>query len=571
MKICFIVFILLNLVTATIHAQTPISLLRETQEISPTEYYELSQEGERLYQQQSYAKAAEVYEKLTKAYPWEGEKWQRFASSLYRLGKFREAIPAFLKAAELGLPDRSQHYAVDIARSYARAGDNDDALNWLEKALRQFRFNQKPSLLNDPAFASLKDIPCFRELMGILPNRKFTRTEGWRYDVDYLLSEIKRVNPVYSKQPLPDEIIQAASRLKTQIPKLSDAQIMYEMQHLLVLLRQSHNSLFIPGKMVKLTQLPLTFYAFPEGLYIIDAIAPYEDLIGARVLRFDNTTAESALEATRYIIGRENEMAILSTGPDRLKILQLMHALRITSNPDRVDLTVIDRQRKTRTVSPNPVSLGSRQKLMAPRLPNTSAPPLYLSRPDEEFWFEYLPKDETIYLQYNQVDNKSDETLPQFGIRLRDFLAQNKVRNLIVDVRRNNGGSTFLDAELLRTLIEFDAKGSYKLFIFTGRYTFSAASNFITDVDRLTNAIFVGEPSGGKPIMVGGDESPIILPYSGVGGSIAATSWALTTPRDTRLWIAPSIPIVLTAKDYFSNRDALMETILTMLRKNTKQ
>jgi hypothetical protein len=59
------------------------------------------------------------------------------------------------------------------------------------------------------------------------------------------------------------------------------------MQHLLALLRQSHNGLDFDqqGKLVRLTQLPLVFYAFPEGLYIVDATDPYEDLIGARVLR----------------------------------------------------------------------------------------------------------------------------------------------------------------------------------------------------------------------------------------------------------------------------------------------
>src|SRR5207237_6046429 len=158
-----------------------------------------------------------------------------------------------------------------------------------------------------------------------------------------LLSEVRRVNPVYSKQPLPVDLVQAAAELKKQIPKLSNEQIMYEMQHLLVLLRQSHNSLFQPGKLVKLTQLPLTFYAFPEGLFVIDAAAPYENLIGSRVLRFDDSTAEKALEAVGYIIGRENDMAVISTGPDRLKSLQVLYTLKLTAKPDRVNLTLLDR------------------------------------------------------------------------------------------------------------------------------------------------------------------------------------------------------------------------------------
>lgn len=367
-------------------------------------------------------------------------------------------------------------------------------------------------------------------------------------------------------------MLHGAARLKKQVSNLSDAQIVFEMQHLLTLLKQSHNAIDFDAQVerVKLTELPLTFYIFPEGLYIVDAAAPYEDLIGAKVLRFDDTTAERAIEATKYVIARENDMAVVWSAPKHLKLVQLLYALKLTSSPQQANLTVLDRDGKTRTVSPKPVVLSRPPKLKAPRLANLPSPPLYLSRPEDIYWFEYLPDDKTIYLQYNQVEDKKDENLRQFGLRLRDFLVKNEVRNLIVDVRRNNGGSTFLDSELLRTLIEFDTNKDNTLYLFTGRNTFSAASNFITDVNRLTRAVIVGEPSSSTPLMTGGDEALIVLPYSGFLGFISSTTWALTAPRDTRLWIAPDIPVQLTAKDYFANRDPLLETVLKLIHEVKK-
>lgn len=562
----FVTFFAFIVSLVQIRAQTPTELVQGAQGMSPLDYYELSLEAHQHFEGRDYAAAANAFRQLTKSYPYNGENWLRFAQSLHRIQKFKEAARAFAKAQELGLPRASHWNAVDVAESYARAGDVENALSWLEKANRQFRFGARSSLMKALGFASLKDNPRFLELIGAT-KREFTRNEGWRYDVDYLLSEIKRLNPVHSKQPLPDELVQAARRLKAQIPKLSDAQVLFEMEHLLALLQQAHNGLDFdtPGKIVKLTQLPLTFYAFPEGLYIVDAKQPYEDLIGSRVLRFDDTTAEKALEATKYIIGRENEMALLWGGPDRLKLVQFLHAMKLTRNPDRVNITVIDREGKTRTVSPDPVALSRGPKLNAPRIPNLPPPPLYLTRPDDQYWFEYLSKEKTLYLQFNQVSEKKEEPLLKFGLRVRDFLAKNDVRNLIVDVRRNNGGSTFYYSELLRTLIGFDLNKENTLVVFTGRNTFSAASNFITDVDRLTNAVFVGEPSSSTPLMIGGDENEVPLPYSGISAFIASTSWALTTPRDTRQWVAIDIPVSLTAKDYFANRDPLMETVTALI------
>jgi hypothetical protein len=62
---------------------------------------------------------------------------------------------------------------------------------------------------------------------------------------------------------------------------------------------------------------------------------------------------------------------------------------------------------------------------------------------------------------------------------------------LIVDIRSNTGNYTFLHPELLRTIFAFDAEPGKRLFV-TGRNTGSAAMNFAIDLDRLTNAVFVG-------------------------------------------------------------------------------
>lgn len=550
------------------NGQNALELIRPIAVMSPAEFHRASEAADAFYQKGDHVNAADSYKKLTDAYPLNGEYWRRLGMSLYRAGRFAEAIAPLEKAESSGIMIAPQYTAVYIAECYARTGNKEKALDSLQTALTKYRFNQKPSLLNNKSFETLKTDPRFRQLAGLLPDRKFTRTEGWSYDIDYLLSEIRRLNAVYSKAELPADLLRAADELKKRIPKLTNEQMMFEMQHLLVMLHQAHNTIFLPGPMVKLTQLPLSFYAFPEGLYIINAAAPYQNLIGAKVLKFDDSTTEQVFKAVPYIIHRENDMAIVDVGADRIRIPQALFALKLTKDPTRVALTVEDREGKTIVVTPDPIARGSREKLLPPGLAGAPPPPLYLTRTEENYWYEFLPKQSLLFVEYNQVeDNEKGETLEQFGLRLRKFIDENDPKAMVIDVRRNNGGSTFVDAELLRTIVGFDSKPGHQLFVFTGRYTFSAASNFITDVDRLTNAVFVGEPSSSPPLMIGGDESPITLPYSGVGGVLSCTSWALTEPRDGRPWIAPDIPVQLTAKAYFENRDPLLETVLDIVDK----
>jgi tetratricopeptide (TPR) repeat protein len=536
-------------------------------------YFELLQQARQFHAQGAWPASAGAHRRLAEAYPWNGEVWRRLALARYNSGDFQGAAQAFARADELGIQPYPQTNALWAAISHARAGAVEPAEAWLDTALRRYRFGEAPQLRDNPAeaYAALRALPRFDALMPPGPDVTLSRDDGWRHDLDALLSEVRRLNPVYSRAPLPDTLLRAAARLRERIPHLTDVQVAIEFQHLLRLLGHNHNTLAVwqPGRTVTFTQLPVTFYFFPEGLYVTAAREGFEDLVGARVLRLDDTPATEAVAALDYVIGRENPMELVWMVPVFLGLPQVLHALGLTRVDDAVELTVIDRTGRNRSVRLAGAAFAGRPKLEAPRIDGLPPAPLYLTRPQERFWFEPLPRQQALYVQFNQVADAPGESLAQFGLRLRRVLAASPdVRNLIVDVRRNNGGNTYLYPELLRTLIGFDQQEGTRLAVLIGRNTFSATANFITDLDRLTNAVFVGELSGGKPLTLGGDESSVVLPWSGLAFLLSSAVWQLTAPRDTRLWIAPDVPVQLSARDYFSNRDPVMDTVLRLFADN---
>jgi hypothetical protein len=52
---------------------------------------------------------------------------------------------------------------------------------------------------------------------------------------------------------------------------------------------------------------------------------------------------------------------------------------------------------------------------------------------------------------------------------------------------------------------------------------------------------------------------------------LSAVYWQLSSPRDSRLWIAPKIPVQLSAADYFGSRDPALDAIMTIIREQEKQ
>lgn len=568
------------------HAQAPQELIRGVEGLSPALYYEIAEEARRLYQREIYtglletqlryapeeaAAAERTYGQLTAAYPWNSEHWFWLGYVRFQRQSYAAAAEAFERAHKLGIPAYAREMPSFIARAYALSGQYDRAVEWLEKALEEYHFELPSRLLRDSAFVGLRDDTRFRALAPPEVDSAASRVEGWRTDLDYLLSQVQLLNPVYSEQPLPDSMVQAAKELRERIPTLTDPQVAVGMQRLLTMLGQSHNTFFYPynspeeNARVVFSRLPLEFYLFPDGLYVTAASALHEALIGARVLRFDDSPAVQTLGATRVMNDRENEVEV-AQATTFLTMPQVLHALGLTRSPEYVNLTVQDRDGRERSVRIDATPYAESRRLSTGDGPSDSAAlPMSLRETGGPFWFEPTPEGRAVYVQFNAVISPPRESLSQFAIRLREHIsAHPEVRNLIVDMRRNNGGNSYVYTELLRTLIDFDVEQRNRLFVIIGRRTYSAAQNFITDVDRLTNAIFVGEPSGGKPNTIGGDLAVVDLPYSNLRVGLASASWVLSGPRDRRLWIAPDVPVATTAEEYFGQQDPVLETVLRM-------
>jgi hypothetical protein len=201
-------------------------------------------------------------------------------------------------------------------------------------------------------------------------------------------------------------------------------------------------------------------------------------------------------------------------------------------------------------------------KLIAPKL--TKGPvPDYLAHLGENFWLKSIDR-QTLYVQINQCHDKSNKTLGQFAQDLDEAVRAAKPSNLIVDVRLNNGGDFESMFVLVKSLIAFEkSRPDARLFILIGRNTLSAAQNFVSMLDQLCEPIFVGEPTGSRPNHVG-DDTEVVLPYSGLLGSIAC-AYHQTNYRDARKWLAPQIPVVLSSQDYFARKDPVLDAVLVYI------
>lgn len=392
-----------------------------------------------------------------------------------------------------------------------------------------------------------------------------SRVAGWRSDIRYYLEQMKRQHYVYSRRPLPAGLIEAANRLSENIPRYGDERILAEFAHLASFAGDGHTYMLPFGaRRVTAHVLPLRFFLFSDGMYVIDAFPGYERWIGSKVVRFGTTPASLVVDRMRPALSMDNRFTYLWTVPAFLSFRGYLENFADGVDPDSVALTLEPLGEKERRVVVAPVvapPLRGMPKLLASRVPNAPPAPLYLSDVTQNFWFKPLA-DTVLYVQFNQVMNSPQESLAAFAQKLDASVRQMNPRAIIVDARHNNGGNLNLLPPLIDVFRKYEsARKDGRIYVLMGRNTFSAAQVFLAQMDRDTRAIFAGEPSSSRPNFVG-EETPVQLPWSGAIGSIS-DRYHETIPGDTREWIEPDIKLTLSSADYFVNRDPLLEKVLT--------
>ncbi|MGH9837353.1 MAG: hypothetical protein ACREEM_01040 [Blastocatellia bacterium] len=390
------------------------------------------------------------------------------------------------------------------------------------------------------------------------------RVAGWQSDIDFLLSEMRRQHYVYRSQPLPEKLERGAAELKQAVPRFGDERMLAELQRLMTFLGDGHCYLLPVGaRRVNSTWLPLRFYLFSDGLYVIDAEASYSRWIGSRVIKLGNVPAADAMTRITDFAARDNPMGVKWVGPFLLRFRGFLEAIgsEVGARSVRLELEGRDGRVATPEIELTTVSnIRGLPKLIPSQVPGAPPPPLYLSSVTANYWFKELPSG-ILYLQFNQVMDRTGETLSEFVRRLQTVFKERPPKTVIVDVRHNNGGHAEMLTPLVEVLRGFESVNPQsKLIVITGRNTFSAAQIFIAQIARYTKASFAGEPSSSKPNFVG-EENQIVLPWSGALGSIS-NRYHESIPGDTRIWIEPDIKVELTSQDYFSNRDPVLELLL---------
>ncbi|WP_422365083.1 tetratricopeptide repeat protein [Pelagibius sp.] len=531
--------------------------------LAPADYFRLKERADSLYLAGDFAAAAPLYAPLTQAHPGNGEQLLRYARCLVETGDQAKAFGLVVRALEMGFgPEAPTAYR--LAQAMALSGQDEGALAWLERALGA-DFEDQAAIKSDPAFAGLAESPRFQSLAGIAQPAT-TRQARWNADLDFFLAEVRRLHAAPGSTSGSSSFAAAVDQLKEAVPTLSDVGIAFEIQRLLAMLGDGHSVLALPpGGSVRLRTLPLEFYQFSDGIFVTDAADHLRPLVGARLDSLAGQPPMNLLAALAPYISRDNDQGLRWIGPKALTLADLLVHLGRADDAGEIALTVADQEGGRRSLSIAPGESRWRRSLGAPPGP-AEAVPLWLRDPEKHYWFEALPALDAFYVQVNRVRDAPEESLADFTGRLKSELSRQERRHLIIDLRHNGGGNNGLNLPLVRlAIVHEEASSENRVFVITGRNTFSAAQNLVNQLERMTEAVFVGEETSSKPNFTG-ETTSVELPHSGLRFSVSSLYWQDSSPLDRRPYIPVDLPVALSSGDYFGNVDPVMAVLSEILR-----
>jgi hypothetical protein len=387
------------------------------------------------------------------------------------------------------------------------------------------------------------------------PGESVPTAAQWQQDLDTMTSELSAKHKNLFASISRQEFERRAAALRSEIPHLAPQAVLVGLMRIAAAAGDAHTGVaYVPRRAV-----PIMTYWFADGIYVFATIEEYRDLLDAAVVAVGGRPVEEVIERIAEIVPHENRAQVRLKAVNDLSSPDLLYGLGVIPSAESVSLTVrkADGTEVTRNLAP--VDMTSRPAWIGASRDPASLP-LYQKDRSTPYWFQALPESRAVYVKYNSCRDVPDRPFAAF---VRDVFAAvdaNHGWRLVVDIRNNGGGNSAVFDPFLEAL---DARPAFKtkgrLYVIIGRQTFSSALLNALSLKKRTAAVFVGEPTGGKPNHFG-EVQTFKLPNSGLTVSFSVKYFKEVDGDPDSLY--PDITVEPSFADFQAGRDPVLERIL---------
>jgi tetratricopeptide (TPR) repeat protein len=399
---------------------------------------------------------------------------------------------------------------------------------------------------------------------------------NWQEDLRFLQETVHSDYSFLFKKVTSEKFDSEVEKLYQEIPSMANHEVMIGFARIVSLFQYGHTRFGFHGGGVKHHKLPINLYYFNDGVYIEGTHSAHKKALGAKLLKIEGVPIKEALKMVKPVVPTENDQFFKAYGLAYLTIPEVLHAQGITKSLKETISVTLEKDGKTFDYSlpsgaPDafrPIYSMMRQEGDWISAREQGDTPLYLKNLDKIYYYEYLPTEKAVYVRHSQIQDDPSEDIPTFYAGLFDFIENNDVEKLILDVRLNGGGNNYKVKPKITGVIKSDKinkLGSF--FVIIGRRTFSASQNLINRLDNYTDVVFVGEPSS-ENINFYGDNRTVTLPNSKFPVFLSFAWWQDKPQWENGDWTSPHLAVDMSFEQYRTNQDPVLDSALNFSDNN---
>jgi hypothetical protein len=378
------------------------------------------------------------------------------------------------------------------------------------------------------------------------------RDNHWHQDLQLLARELPNKCKPLENAHKKHAFLSRLDYLDKKIDSRTDEQMLVGIMQSLAVIGDSHTSLAFDSFLLPF--YPMKLYSFKEGMYVIRAGEQCPEVLGARLLNVDQTSADHVLRRLKTLLGHENPWVFKALAPYLIISAKILNGSGFAHQPAQAHFEFLTHDGTHRRVVLNAGSRMGKATFFTDRL-------LRWSNPDKDYWFQFLPDQKAMYFCYRHCEEMPDLPFADFQRQLLDAIRANRCERLIIDLRDNGGGNSAVLEPLITALLKENfSNGALPVFALIGPGTLSSAAMNAIDLKGKIAALLVGEPAGTNPNHYGElkelelPNSHLVIQYS--------TNYFHPWPKNLGRSLDPQIRVAETWKDFEAGKDTALNAAL---------
>lgn len=329
-------------------------------------------------------------------------------------------------------------------------------------------------------------------------------TIDWDADLDYLALELPARHCNFFAVHDREYFLAGINAIKAERGTLDDFGTALKTQQLIAQFGDSHTRLDITPLADRSRILPVRLLWTSDGLHVLDTTPDNKELPGRRITAVNGVPVATVIDSLSTLFTVDNKAIVKSWIPELFPSLQVLAHFGFADSR-QVELTL--EEGKTCILKPS----GTEKSGKISFEPDSAA--FAVKNRGVLFTDRYFPEEKIYYMLYNACRSRETELargnkeaaakMPSFKAfeeQALHILTTRPVDKIVFDMRYNGGGNSAQGREFIEKLAEFLKKNPHiSTYVVLGRETFSSAILNAMDFKRLTNAVFVGEETAGKP------------------------------------------------------------------------